>query len=249
MEYCTRCKDSSHPGYIIHRTRGSQEEIKYPCECLTKYRKEQKLKIRLRKANLPIGVLDLTFSDYKGESSKENLNILQNYIDLFGTDSNNPYIYIWGPPGTQKTTLASIVGKELLLKFRKDFEVFYLEDMDILVRNFGSFEVTEEVQAFRDKVLNSDVLILDEAFYKKYSTSVSDHQIKNIRLVLKHRIEVANKATIFVSNISPIDIKKNGYPEAIQDLVIRNCRNNILKFQDNFMNNQNDFDINDFQLY
>lgn len=245
---CLRCKDNTYPGYVKIRKRGSSETHYTPCSCLISYRKNKKLELSLRESNITLKVLNNSLEDYKGNKSKSNIENLKNYVDDFKKDSCNPFLYLWGPPGTQKTTLASIVVKNILIK-HKNIKAFYIEDMDQIVEMFGSFDDKNEKKDIREKVLNCDILVIDESFFKKYHNSVSDYQIKNIRKVLKHRMEVKVLPTIFISNISPIEISKHGYPSAIQDLIIRNCRENILKFEDNYMDNNNDFDINNFQLY
>lgn len=245
---CDKCKDSEFPGYLKKRIKGDKEGSLSPCKCKLEYSKRLKLKLLLRQSNLPLSILDLSFNDYLGDRSKKNIEILKKYIKNFGTENSNPFLYLWGDPGTQKTTLASIVGKEII-KVNKQVSILYIENMDIIVSTLGSFKKNEEQIELEGSLLNCDVLIIDEAFFKKYSTSVSDYHITNIRYVLKHRMEVEKKPTIFISNISPIQINKHGFPRAIEDMIIRNCREQILKFEDNYLENQNDFDINNFQLY
>lgn len=248
-QYCSKCKDSVVKGYIQKRKRGTKDDTLVPCECLIEFRKQAKLELKFQESNLPLACIERTFEDYLGERSKSNIKILEYYIYNFQGHKFNPFIYLWGTQGTQKTTLASIVAKELIIKFKRSLSVFYVEDMEILVKNFGSFKETDEQKEFKERFLDDDLVILDEAFFNKYHTSVSDYQLRNIKYALKHRLEVKRKPTIFISNVSPIDIKKNGFTDVIQSLIIRNCEKQILKFEDKCEDLQNDFDISELQVY
>ena len=235
---CDICKDSSVEGHILSRGKNHETTIK-PCKCYTKWQLKNLLPFRLAKAGLPPS-FEFSIEDYIGENSKDNIKKLKEYAHNFKEYSEKS-LYFFGEPRTQKTTVAFSVARILL---ENPIDVCYMVTMDKLTNLLSTFsnQRTGEEQSLIDYALNSDFLIIDECFAKKYA-NISDHQLGGLREFLKERLEVKRKATLFISNFSPTEIHKKGFTISLQDLIVRNITGGLLLFKDNVNQVKDDFDL------
>ena len=156
-------------------------------------------------------------------------------------------VYMHGPNGTQKTTLAHWVGANVL---HQGYSVKYLL-MQTLLMTISGFEKDEirqqEKQAEIEKLKTVDLLIIDEAFSKdKVTIYDSGYQLPFLDRFLRERCEIAQKGIIFISNKPPDDIVKQKFSPSIQDFVMRNTDkpqgNSRLYFEDNYQQARLDFE-------
>ena len=141
---------------------------------------------------------------------------------------------MYGKNGTQKTVLGNWIGKSLL---SKGYSVRYLL-MNNLVGMLQDVDFKDGVQEKLDKLDSTDLLIIDEAFDKeKMRLYKSGFQISFIDTWLRNRIQTLNKGVVFISNVKPEDIEKQGLSHSIQDFVERECKkcNSFLEFKDNYI--------------
>ena len=163
-------------------------------------------------------------ANYKGNESISNVSRLIKYIHLFDDKDENTrkkvtksVIYLYGPNGTQKTTLANWIGSELL---QKGVSCCYAL-MKKIIDELWESQRDEEAKAYIDKLLKCDVLIIDEAFSKdKIHLWQSGNQIGYIDEFLRERLN-NGKGIIFISNNSPSEIESQGFSHSIHDLVNR----------------------------
>lgn len=235
---CRRCLNSGILGHVINEKTGKVE----PCSCYLDWKNKELLRIEMKKSSIGLGYENLTFESYLGNMSKDNLPKLQTFINKFNELGYRKSLYFYGASGTQKTTIASIIGKELL---KQNKTVFYVETMRKMIRNLGTFqsELTSEIIQFNNKLYDSDLLIIDECFANKADYSVTDYSLDILREFLKKRLEVEQKSIIFISNF-PVDmICKKGYTNAMENLIVRNTRKKVFEFKDVYEAHREDFDI------
>ena len=155
-------------------------------------------------------------------------------------------LYIYGPNGTQKTTMANYAG----FKFLKAGKSVYYCLMNDLIKLLQKADRDETAQAKLDKISDVDLLIIDEAFdSKKVTVYKSDWQIPFLDTFLRNRIQTKNKGILFVSNVDIPFIAENHFSQSIQDLVDRNVKlyNGKLLFEDNYISSKNV--INEEELF
>lgn len=221
---CGKCEN----GYIY----SGDYAVAHKCDCLKEYQKRQKLRIELTKANIPPDtIIDYTIRHYiRGESFGE-VKRLKFYVEHFDRFKDKQ-LYMWGKPGTQKTTLAFWVGKELI---KKGYSVRYtlMNDLVKVLQKQG-FEYDDDMV---EPMLKADCLIIDRAFVSDQVTLYkSGYQIPFIDNFLRHRIDQLQKSTIFISNVHVTHISDNGFGMDIQDLITRKTKpfDTILEFKDHY---------------
>lgn len=242
------------PGYISHfitATDGiTQVETIEECDCHKKWRKQVELESKANRAGLNPKWIDFKESDYVGNKSLANFHRLQKYAKVFLSPENENIkkiiesncLYIYGPNGTQKTTVANWLGYKFLKNGRKVKYVL----MNDLTKMLQKADRDEELQEKIEKLLEVDCLIIDEAFMKERMTIyASGYQLAFLDSFLRNRIQGKNRGIIFISNIPANEIDEKLFGKGIKDLVIRNvelCKGELL-FEDNFIENKSEIDI------
>lgn len=235
---CRKCKSKGElpDGFILD----SFGEVS-KCSCRVTWEETELLKIKLEESSIPTSIISKNFNDYVGKDltavTKSKL-----FVERFREKGLNKSLFFYGKNGTQKTTTAYIVGKEVL---NQGFSVFYIRTMDLIPKHFGTFSPTNEDLSFISKAENSDLVIIDECFARKRNDSVSDYQLINLRNFLKNRLEVLEKSTIFISNYQIDQIISQGFDKGIYDLVRRNTLGKVLTFNDVYFEETTDFQIDD----
>lgn len=175
---------------------------------------------------------------YVGEKSIADKNRLLNYTAQFIVSEKvrQLLVYMYGPNGCQKSTLASYVGQQLI-EHHLDARYLLMKD---LVRNLHNYDYDEKAKKQIDVWSNADLLIIDEAFdASKYKVTSSGYDLQFIDSFIRKRIQVDNKGLLFISNVHPDKIESQGFSYSIQDFVVRECKlhNSLLTFQDNYLSN------------
>ncbi|HNQ19576.1 MAG TPA: ATP-binding protein [Bacteroidales bacterium] len=244
---CRKCINKSPiPGYFYIEENGTQWLVE--CDCHKNWRAREELVYLAEKSN--IWNDDIIFNykpeeNYLGTLSKNNVNNLIKFTNNFEKENfKSASLYMYGPNGTQKTTLVQWLGLSVL---RKGYSVKYMlmQQLVKLISDFVSVKEKEDKENAIEELQSLDLLILDESFNKdKVTLYSSGFQIPYIETFLKERIEGRKKATIFVSNTSPENIIKHGFSESIQNLIIRNTVNKKtdLYFEDEYYKNINRID-------
>lgn len=231
FESCGTC----HNGWKFRIDKNS-EETAIKCSCLKKYQQEQLIIIGLEKANISIKVLDFDLQkDYIGNDDEEHIPKLVKYIDEFKDRYSKISLYLWSEQNsTQKTTVASIIGKELIMK---KFKVKLIL-MDTLIKLLQDASFDKEKELLANQYASADLLIIDDCFDRaKMTVYKSGYQFAFIDSFLRHRLEVSNKATIFTSNVCPTTISQS-FNISIEKLINRNVYS--MEFKDS-VELKNDF--------
>lgn len=259
IEYiqCRKCfgKNGNAPkGYITKTiTAGdgkTQVEVVEECECHKRWKKAVKLERLMNKANIATDTAKYKLSSYVGTESINNVHRLETYVtrSLDSKESESvkkqlasSCLYLYGPNGTQKTTLAMWAGYKFL-EAGKSVRYILMND---LIKMLQKAERDEDIQRQLDKIIDVDLLIIDESFDKgKLTIYRSGYQIPFLDSFLRNRIQSKKKGIMFISNVPMEEIEANGFNASIQDLVTRNVTiyKGLLEFKDNYMNNMGQVD-------
>lgn len=232
-EKCSKNNKGLPPGYywVNNRTKLAAE-----CECHRVYEMNQRVHALFRHYGFNDKYWDYNPRSYVGTKSLESKNRLINYITQF---SQNPevrklLVYMYGPNGTQKTSLANFVGRELL---KDGFVVRYIL-MNNLIADLQDKEFNQESADRVNKLKEADLLIIDEAMDKsKLTLYKSGYQQSFIDTFVRDRIQSQNKGILFISNVHPDNIAEQGLSISIQDFIQRECKvnNTLLTFEDNYV--------------
>lgn len=237
MEFvpCKKCNN----GYI-YKSDGISD-IVVECDCHKKWVKENQLEKQYKHNGFDMRHYTYSPRQYVGSKSAADKDRLINYVKQFelNPEVRKLLVYMYGPNGTQKSTLASWVGKSLL---SKGFSVRYIlmNDLIKLLMDAEDFneERKESARAKVEKLENTDLIIVDESFDKeKVKLYKSGFQISFLDTWVRKRIGALNKGIIFISNVPLDKIEANGLSHSIQDFVEREVKlkNCYLQFLDNYL--------------
>ena len=220
------------------------EGCKYP-SALGKYRNSEGLykdchyrKEYNRKTNILIycknnGLLskkDYTFANYAGTSSitsvKKMMDIAYNPDEYLGTN-----FYIFGPNGTQKTTMVKAMCRRIAEVYCPVKKSVIFTSMSILANALND----EREQYFRDdlnefsesiyqlnRYRNADILVLDESFdMEKMKAYKSKWNLDLLDSFIRTRMDDGDKSTFYISNVNPEMIDVELFGPSIRDLIDR----------------------------
>lgn len=240
------------PGFISKIVKAkdgvTDVEVAEECECHKKWKAKVTLISKLEKANIPTSVADISIDSYKGNKSIANVERIKTYVSKYISCKDEMIqmklaqssIYMYGINGTQKTTLAWWAAKELISAGKS---VHYIL-MNDLIKLLQKADRDENAKYKIDKMSDVDLLIIDESFDKgKITLYSTGWQMSYIDTFLRSRLQSKNKGIMFVSNVSPEDITENKFEYAIQDLVIRKTHGNVMKFEDRYMDEVANIDV------
>ena len=238
---CSICKPTGGK-YIYTEIDG--EEYAEKCKCYSDYLHKKALYINLRNAGLNADfIFDYKLSDYVGKDEIGIKDKVNKYIDKFDDKYNNISLYFYSKSnGTQKTTIASYIGKELIRQGKSVNLILMHSLLDLLKDNFNRSEEEENnYKLWYDKMLNCDLLIIDDSFDTKTLIYKSGYQIPFLDRFLRTRLEQNNKATIFTSNVTVSEIDEDKFTISIKELIKRNVVNSEFEFKDKIDRLRNDF--------
>ena len=249
---CRKCVKKEHPqnmpGFFYITLPGGGKGLQ-ECDCHKEWVEKNIIRIRASKSNLWTSdfAFQYTEKNYVGEKSFLNVLKLKKYIEGFEKKDPkflNTVLYLYGPHGTQKTTLAQWVGLSLL---KRGYKVYYTLMQSLILLLSPDFNDKEnEKKKYREMLLQTDCLIIDEAFQKeKITLYKSGYQLPILESFLRERIDIQRKSTLFVSNVSPEEINNNHFGISIQDFIERNTthKGTALLFEDKYAAIKAQFDI------
>lgn len=221
---CGSCQN----GYIFKKKGDDEYAVK--CKCLFEFQETIKLQQRMEESGIPSEAIDYSIGDYIGKKSVNNAEKLKKYPAFFSEKFKSIHLYIHGPNGTQKTTLARWIGREVLAQ---GYTVRY-DLMNNIIKLLTKEGFEDNIEQEIEKLQKVDLLILDESFDKeKIRWYKSDFQMSFLDTFLRTRLEYEKKATIFISNKSLESIKES-FNNSLYDLVRRNTRGGVLLFEDHY---------------
>lgn len=233
----TKGKPSNIPLGYYYDVIGNQQVL-VECKCHREWREAKELSAKLKKANI---TPDYTFDDYKGTRSLKDLEALKSISKKADFFSRKKMVYLWGPNGTQKTSMVQALGRDLLVQ---NYKVQYLLMQDLINTLMPDFNADdEEKKRIAKKLQDNDFLIIDEAFDKtKVTLYNSGFQIPFLDSFLRTYFDTNKGSIIFVSNKKPEEIAQQGFGESLQNFVQRNTRTSLLMFEDKYIENANTID-------
>jgi len=257
---CRKCKDSITPGYLYREKKDPSTGVTYryreQCECLKQHKKKELTKIRARRVGLRPSVYEQDYNpltDYVGDKSSDSVMKVVKYVENFDTTYNHQSLYLFGPNGTQKTTIAQWVALEMIKAKKNVAYVLMRQFINALVENqYSRNDEDPTAKAAREeyikRAVNSDLLIMDEAFdLSKVTIYKSQYQIPFLDEFLRDRMDVQEKPIIFVSNVPINQIDASTFSKSITNLLERqiNSKGASLPFYDNYQDVANDFNVKD----
>lgn len=194
-----------------------------------------RLERKLEESGIPLRTLEYTMESYVHSGDSTIPERMTKFINEFDSRYRSVHLYLYGPNSTQKTSTASIVGKELI---EQGFQVKFIL-MNNLVRLLQQQDFNKDNTTLSD-AMNCDFLIVDDAFDPaKVTLYKSGYQIPSLDAFLRERLEVYSRSTCFTSNI-PVSKIGDSFGESIQALIERSVKG-VLHMTDKY-SMKDDFD-------
>jgi len=224
-------------GYYYSKLNGL--DIARECDCHKKWRLDQELNNELTLSNINP---DFTFDDYVGTHSLDDVNALKQIAENPEKFKYKTMVYVYGPNGTQKSSMCQALGKALI---EKGYKVQYQTMNEIINALVKSFDDPNQEQ--KDYIIHRcsdcDYLIIDESFdIKKVTLYNSGFQLPFLDNFIRSRFDISKKSIIFISNKRQDQINTEGFGPSLQSLIERNTKQSTLIFNDLWINNVNKID-------
>jgi DNA replication protein DnaC len=171
-----------------------KDNVVKKCDIYSIFQQEQLVINQLKENGFPRSTFNSSLNDYVGNDIQENISFIKKYLNTFSINSKSLYFY--GTNGTQKSTIARCMGKEIISKGLKSKYLL----ADELVKNLTRSEREEEQRDYIEKLILTDFLIIDEFEKSKMVFYESKWQLKFIFPFLKKRIEIIQKPVLIISN-------------------------------------------------
>lgn len=237
MEFvpCRKCNN----GWLYKMTDDGMVAVE--CECHKKWDHENTVEKTYKHNGFDTRHYNYNPRTYAGTKSVKDKDRIINYVEQF---DKNPAVrslvcYLYGPNGTQKTTMMSWVGHQLL---DKGYSVRYMlmNDLVKLLMDAEDFnqEKAEKAKAMVEKLEETDLIIIDESFDKsKTWISRSGYELGTLDSWIRKRVSCLNKGIFFISNVLPSDIASQNFSASISDFIQRETtiHKTLLKFEDNYL--------------
>lgn len=209
------CKKCGGTGFLTRTNNGYEES--YPCSCL----KVVKRNVKLLDWGVPRKFLNDKWNmDFLKE--KPYYQDIKNYIDNFQENyDNGKGLFLYGPQGRGKTTVESIIAKEVVMMVNPDtfskkqtFNVAFAMYDDIVKKQFD-----KEQSQLKYFLYKSDLLIIDNVGNE---TGKNEKQFSQriLEMILRKRDNDC-LPTILSSNYN-IDEMATEYNNDVRDFILQN---------------------------
>lgn len=209
------CKKCGGTGFLTRMNNGYEES--YPCSCL----KVVKRNVKLLDWGVPRKFLNDKWNmDFLKE--KPYYQDIKNYIDNFQENyDNGKGLFLYGPQGRGKTTVESIIAKEVVMMVNPDtfskkqtFNVAFAMYDDIVKKQFD-----KEQSQLKYFLYKSDLLIVDNVGNE---TGKNEKQFSQriLEMILRKRDNDC-LPTILSSNYN-IDEMATEYNNDVRDFILQN---------------------------
>jgi DNA replication protein DnaC len=236
---CYKRNDHYPEGYIVETIQYTDEQCEKlgvlkgymvqtvkMCDCRLKWEEECKLEAKMKRNgfNPVYSHYDINEDYYASQNESDKIygisikDWVKKYLEYFSKSERTraAFCYFWGVNGTQKTSVAQYIGKELL---SSQYKVKYLL-MNDLIHLLMKTERDEEARKEIEDFDNYDLLILDESWdIQKITIYSSQFQLPFLDTFLRNRLQ-KRKGIIFISNISYCAINPK-FGDSLRDLVER----------------------------
>lgn len=247
---CRTCrnKPGPKPGFYFETIPYGQStsRVVVECDCHKEWKHKNIFRIRAVAGSIWPESIDYNpDNEYEGVQSVENVERFKKYVTQF-EDYTDVMVYLYGPNGTQKTTLAQWAGAVLLDRGYRVQYMLMQNLLEMLSELTRDHDAEAEKKRIVERLKTIDLLIIDEAFSKdKVTLYKSGFQLPFLDRFLRERFEMHRKGILFISNHPPEAITQQGFSKSIEDLVTRKTRPNgsALEFLDNYVKSASNFNV------
>ena len=225
--YLEGCSNNNNLGYYKVEINGMYGYK--PCHFRIEYNEKLKL-YNYMKDNGLLSKKEYTFANYNGTASIKSLKRLMD-ITLDPDEALGTNFYIFGPNGTQKTTMVKAMCRRIAETYCPAKKSIVFTSMSILVNALSDereyyfhdgddcfSESIYQVNKFR----NADILVLDESFDKeKMKAYKSKWNLDLLDGFIRTRMDDEDKSTFYISNVNPEMIDIELFGPSIRDLIDR----------------------------
>lgn len=163
-----------------------------PCKYQIKHNKEQSHRKNLITINLPLDIINASMKTITKDSKRIALiKYLDNFITKIEKDSHQKGLYLSGSFGSGKTYIISAALNEMAKNNKKVAMIYW----PMFLKKMKEFN--EEANVLFNKVMKSDVLLIDD-IGAETTTAWSRDEI--LATILQYRME-AHLPTFFTSNL------------------------------------------------
>jgi DNA replication protein DnaC len=213
---CRKCNNSRY----VENKEGHMVKCDDP-QCNEVQEKLQFIR-QIKKSSIPAIYYDYTLDSYLGDKDNPEYQKLITYRDKFDhMDFRFVNLYISGPQCTQKTTMMSALGIEMLW-LGVDVKFIYAGDLiQVLLRN-GAFNKDSKYDDMANALRQYDLLLIDDIFDSKksvYWKNNADMIIVEWDRFLRYRRD-NGKRTVVTSNF-PLGQVKQKFGESLGNLMTR----------------------------
>lgn len=180
----------------------------HPCDC----ERQKRLYLQYLHAGIGATYQRLSWSDFTGpghllDPALDYIDHADDYID------RGIGMFIWGPYGTGKTMVASLILKELVKKGYACYATTFSSTVEQFTAGWNS---QEEKQRFAERFMYSEVLLLDD-LGKEFRRQNGLHQT-TFDHILRTRVQ-AGRPTLLTTNMNSDEIH-TGYGRAVLSLLV-----------------------------
>lgn len=236
FKQCRNCPRFSlggpKPGFYYLQENGYTVSVE--CKCHKEWAAKRDLIYKCIEAHVDT---EDTWESYRGNLSLDSVEKMKLMAKKPEVTIDGLMFYMYGHNGTQKTSMAKVLGTEII---KAGYSVFMTDMKSILVNILDDYREKDESiisakKRFINKIKTVDFLIIDESFDReKCNVTSSRFEISYLDNFIRNRFETTHKSIMFISNTSPKDIESQGFGISLHDLVNRNIRSTTLTFKDNY---------------
>lgn len=197
-QYCPTCAKVG-----TYRWQGQD----YQCDCATQLR----LYKRYLASGIGVPYQRLSWMDIDAEVLSRLKPIMEFLEDPEPYISRGIGVWLWGPPGTGKTMVATLILKDLIGKGHAGFSASQASTVEAFTAGWGGN--TDEKLWFQEKFLRSRVLLLDEL--RPGTTRLDESTFDHILRTRVHN----GRPTIITTNMTPGGLE-SGYGSSILSLLV-----------------------------
>jgi DNA replication protein DnaC len=206
--------------YIIIKDKNGHEVAVDNPEYFKIFQKD-KYDLFFKKSNIPSFYYDISFDDYFGQKSNEEIRKIRYYAEHCHEDKfKYVSLYLWGKGSTQKTCLACNIGKQAIKNGLRVKFIHASELIDYLLK-VSSYSRDEKIELLLDDLREQDLLIADDLCKGTYFKNNPDLVINAWDNFLRPLLANGRKI-IFTSNNS-LDSVKDMFGDSLAELLERNC--------------------------
>ena len=221
INFCKKCNN----GLIWDEKNNCYKD----CTCKKLFILSKKNNLKYSRANIS-DVNSLSYDSFKANNMITKIDTI---VNKWETNFNSLHQYWHGPQGTCKSSFSKLLLKQLINKYNITGYYMFAKDFAQLIT---LAEMNPNAEYKLNKILNCDLLILDEFQEDRLALYKSGWKEKQMVVSLKTRLEVLRKATIFISNDTIEETYQNSLGELLANMIDRETKKCRLEFTQVYTN-------------